>query len=304
MDLRQLRCFITVADELHFGRAAQRLDMLPSSLGRQIRLLEEDLGVRLMMRTTRNVVLSEHGALLLEQARSLLADADALSKRIRDKARDRAAVLRIGVIDSAAVGLMPKLLRDFREIAPEVAVHMLEDKTARLLPRLLSGRLDLALIRPSEAPSRRLEILLLLHETVVVAVPESHPLARRSSVTVPELVDQPLIVPERSSRPHSHNVTKRLFGELGLAPRTIQLADEKQTIVNLVAAELGIAIVPRWTSKLAIKGVSYISLDTKGSDALRRLPLAAAWVRDSRDPVRDRLVEMLRLNVAAYSKGS
>jgi len=302
MDLNQLRCFVMVADELHFGRAAQRLDMLPSSLGRHIHLLEEDLGARLMTRTTRSVALSEHGLLLLDEARSLLSQADALVERIRAKARDRTALLRIGVVDSAAVGLVPRLLHDFREIAPEVVVQILEDKTLRLLPRLLSGRLDLALVRPSEAPSKRLEFLFLLHETAVVAVPHSHPLARRGSVSVADLADQPLIVPERRSRPHSHDLTMRLFAEAGLTAKIVQLADEKQTIVNLVAAELGIAIVPRWTSKMAVKGVEYLSLEVPASQALRKLPLAAAWVRGSRDPVRDQMLGMLRDRVADYAR--
>ena len=202
------------------------------------------------------------------------------------------------------VGLVPRLLHDFRETAPNVATQIFEDKTTRLLPRLLSGSLDLALIRPSEVPSRRLETLFLLYETAVVVVPASHPLAGRASVTVPELAAEPLIVPERRTRPHSHDLTMRLFAECGITPNVTQLADEKQTIVNLVAAELGIAIVPRWTSKLAVNGVAYLSLNTRGMEASRRLPLAVSWVRDSRDPVRDLMIEMLRVNVPKYSQES
>lgn len=304
MDLHQLRCFVMVADELHFGRAAQRLDMLPSSLGRHIRMLEEDLGVRLLVRTTRNAVLTEHGSLLLEEARQLLARADALESRIRAKARERAAVLRLGVIDSAALGLVPRLLHDFRAIAPDVTVQILEEKTTRLLPRLLSGRLDLALLRPSTSPSRRLDFLFLLHETAIVAVSRDHPLADRARVSVADLVEHTLIVPERRSRPHSHDLTMRLFSELGLVANVVQLADEKQTIVHLVAAGLGIAIVPRWTSKMAIEGVVYIALDTSHDEIARQLPLAAAWVSGSRDPVRDMMIDMLRSNVEAYARDS
>jgi DNA-binding transcriptional LysR family regulator len=290
------------ADELHFGRAAQRLDMLPSSLSRHIRMLEEDLGVRLMMRTTRNAVLTEHGSFLLEEARSLLARADDLESRIREKGRDRAAVLRLGVIDSAAVGLVPRLLHDFREVAPDVTVQVMEDKTTRLLPRVLSGRLDLALIRPSAAPSRRLELVFLLYETAVVAVPSSHDLARRTSVSVLDLADQTLIVPERRSRPHSHDLTMRLFSESGLSAKVVHLADEKQTIVNLVAAGMGIAIVPRWASRMQVEGVTYVALDSSGADGLKKLPLAVAWTGSTRDPVRDMLVELLRGRIDVYSK--
>jgi DNA-binding transcriptional LysR family regulator len=301
VDLHQLRCFVMAADELHFGRAAQRLDMLPSSLSRHIRMLEEDLGVRLMIRTTRNAVLTEHGSFLLEEARSLLARAGDLESRIREKGRDRAVVLRLGAIDSAAVGLVPRLLHDFKEIAPNAIVQVMEDKTNRLLPRMLSGRLDVALIRPSAAPSRRLELVFLLYETAVVAVPSGHELAQRSSVSVPDLVDQMLIVPERRSRPHSHDLTMRLFSESGLSAKVVHLADEKQTIVNLVAAGMGIAIVPRWVSRMQVKGVTYVALDTPETQGLKKLPLAVAWTRSTRDPVRDMMVKLLRDRIDLYS---
>jgi DNA-binding transcriptional LysR family regulator len=91
----------------------------------------------------------------------------------------------------------------------------------------------------------------LFHETAVVAVPDHHPPASKKRVTIADLVDQPLIVPERRSRPHSHDLTMKLFAEAGLEARIVQIADEKQTIVNLVAAELGVAIVPKWTSRMA-----------------------------------------------------
>ena len=151
MDLHHLRCFVAAAEELHFGRAAQRLDMLPSALGRFIRLLEDDLGTRLMTRTTRSVALTDDGAVLLKEARALLAQADALAGRFRTRGRKRAAVIRVGAIDSAAAGLLPRLLHDFRKRRPDVTVQLVEEKTVRLLPRLLSGRLDLAFVRPPDA---------------------------------------------------------------------------------------------------------------------------------------------------------
>jgi len=302
MDLHQLRCFVAAAEELHFGQAAQRLGMLPSALGRHIRLLEEDLGTRLMRRTTRNVALTEDGALLLDAARGLLAQADALAARLRLRGREQAATLRIGAIDSAAAGLVPLLLHDFRARRPAVAVQLLEDKTIRLLPRLLSGRLDLAFIRPPEHPDRRLEFFFLFHETVVVAVPAGHPLAGAARLSIADLAGQPLIVPERRSRPHSHDLTIKLFAEAGLQARIAQLADEKQTIVNLVAAELGVAIVPRWTARMAAAGVRYIPLDGTGTGAIKKLPLAAAWIRGSRDALRDEMLETLRDGLAGYAE--
>lgn len=299
MDLHQLRCFVAAAEDLHFGKAAQRLDMLPSALGRFIKLLEEDLGTRLMTRTTRSVTLTDDGAVLLKEARNLLAQADGLAAKFRTRGRKQATTLRVGAIDSAAAGLLPMLLHDFRERRPDVTVKLVEDKTIRLQPRLLSGRLDLAFLRPPENPDKRLEFLFLLHETAVVAVSDRHRLASKERVTIADLAEEPLIVPERRSRPHSHDLTMKLFAEAGLQARIVQLANEKQTIVNLVAAELGVAIVPRWTSRMAARGICYVPLDA--SD-LNRLTLAAAWTRGTRDLIRDEMLEMLRAGLSRYAQ--
>jgi len=301
VDLSQLRCFVAAAEELHFGRAARRLEMLPSALGRHIRLLEEDLGTRLLTRTTRNVTLTEDGATLLEEARSLLAKADQLANQFRQRGRKRSTTLRLGAIDTAAAGLVPMLLQDFRAHRPDVTVQLLEEKTIRLLPRLLSGRLDLAFVRPAEHRDKRLEFLLLFHETAVVAVPTRHQLARHKRLTIRTLADQPLIVPDRRARPHSHDLTIKLFEQAGLRPTIAQVAEEKQTIVNLVAAELGLAIVPRWASRLAVPGVRYIPLTMPESQQLSLLPLAAAWLRGSRDAVRDDLLATLRSRLRRYA---
>ena len=299
MELNQLRCFVAAAEELHFGRAAQRLDMLPSALGRHIRLLEDDLGTSLMTRTTRSVTLTGDGTILLREARILLEQADSLAAKLRARGRTETATIRVGAIDSAAAGLLPMLLQDFRRRRPDITVKLTEEKTIRLLPRLMSGRLDLALVRPPEKPDRRLEFLFLLHETAVVAVSDRHPLASRKRVSVTDLAEQPLIVPERRSRPHSHDLTMKLFAQAGLPARIVQLADEKQTIVNLVSAGLGVAIVPRWTSRMATRGVRYIPL---AASNMKGLPLAAAWTRGTRDPVRDEMLETLKASLKRYAR--
>lgn len=286
---------------MHFGRAAQRLGMLPSALGRHIRLLEEDLGTQLLARTTRNVALTKEGAALLDEARNLLSQADDLAARYRMQGRSQAVTLRVGAIDTAAAGLIPPLLHDFREQRPDVAVQLLEDKTIRLLPRLVSGRLDLAFVRPPEHPDKRLEFLFLFHETAVVAFPIGHPLADRERVQIRDLADVPLIVPERRSRPHSHDLTIKLFAEAGLQAHIAQVAEEKQTIINLVAAELGVAIVPRWTSRMATPGVHYVPLEG-GIGSMNKLPLAVAWIRGSRDAVRDEMLATLRDNLRSYAE--
>jgi DNA-binding transcriptional LysR family regulator len=305
MELHQLRCFVATAEELHFGKAAQRLQMLPSALGRHIKLLEEDLATPLFARTTRAVSLTEHGAALLRDARAILARVEAVEKSFRNRTRAKPARrLKLGAIDSAAAGLLPPLLHDFRARHPEIAVQLLEEKTIRLLPKILSGALDLAFVRPPERTDRRLECRPLLMETAVAALPQRHALAARKSIALAEIADQLLIVPDRRSRPHSHDLTMKLYEEAGLTPRIAQVADEKQTIVNLVAARLGVAIVPRWTSRLAVAGVRFVPLRLKRGSGIGRLPLAAAWLRGSGDPARDAILSLLDARLKSYARGA
>jgi len=299
MNLDHLRCFVVAAEELHFGRAAQKLDILPSALGRNIRLLEEDLGTKLFLRTTRNVVLTEQGEGFLRDARKLITLADSVRSRLQENVRLKAAKLRVGAIDSAAAGLLPLLLNDLRKEHPDIKVQLLEDKTIRLLPRVLSGRLDLAFVRPPRNRDPRLVFRHLFHETPVVAIASAHNLARRRKISIKDIADQPLIVPDRRSRPHSHDLTIKLFEEAGFEARVAQIADEKQTIVNLVSAGLGVAIVPLWTSRMSVNGVAYLPLATEKTS--NRLPLAAVWLRNSRDILRDHLLETLTKKLGHYA---
>ncbi|MCA1373453.1 MULTISPECIES: LysR family transcriptional regulator [unclassified Bradyrhizobium] len=303
MELHQLRCFVATAEQLHFGRAAQQLQMLPSALGRQIRLLEEDLGTRLFARTTRAVSLTEDGTTLLRDARTILAKVEAVESNLRNRSRaGTARRLRVGAIDSAAAGLLPPLLRDFRVRHPDIAVQLLEDKTVRLLPRILTGALDLAFVRPPDRPDKRLEFRDLLQESAIVAFPRRHALAGRKAITLADIADESVLVPDRRSRPHSHDLTIKLFEQAGLTPRIVQVADEKQTIINLVATKLGVAIVPRWAARMAVTGVRFVPLRLRQSGPVGRLPLAAAWLRGSRDPARDAMLAVLEARLRSYAR--
>lgn len=304
MDFRQLRCLVAVSETLHFGKAAQKMDMLPASFGRQIRLLEDRLGTRLLVRTTRHVSLTDAGRDFAEAARGILDQADRLEARFRDAQQDKTPILRIGAIDSAAAGLMPQFLPRFREAHPDIDIELLEQKTIRLLPRVLSGRLDAAIVRPPEIFDPRLVFRPLFHETAMVAVPEAHPLATRQRITVSDMADAPLIVPDRSSRPHSHDLTMRLFLESGHAARVVQIAEEKQTIVSLVGTGVGLAIVPRWASRLAVGGVVFVPLSVPPELVRDKLALAVVWLRDTRHPARDAFLDVLQDNVEMLSRSA
>jgi len=293
MELLQLRCFLAVAETLHFGRAAQDLDMLPASLGRHLRNLEDSLGTKLVARTTRHMALTEAGEELLDDARDLVGRAETLEAKARNHQRARSSVLRLGAIDSAAAGLVPQVLSYLRQEHPDMEVTLYEQKTIRLLPRLLSGRLDLAFVRQPEVQNPKIVFRHLFYETAVVAMPADHRLASKERVEVNELADEPLIVPDRGSRPHSHDLTMKVFLEAGLPARVAQIAEEKHTIVNLVSTGLGLAIVPRWTARLAVSGVRFVPFTMPPGGAAQRLTMAAAWARGTRDPAREKLLSCL-----------
>jgi DNA-binding transcriptional LysR family regulator len=210
--------------------------------------------------------------------------------------------LRVGVIDSAAAGLMPQLLPHLADAHPDLEIELLEDKTLRLLPRLLSGRLDLAIIRPPDTIDPRLVLRRLFSETAVVAMPEGHRLAARTRVSVADMADEPLIVPDRGSRPHSHDLTIKLFLDAGHTARIAQIAEEKQTIVSLVGTGVGLAIVPRWAARLAVRGVRFVQLEQPAGQAQHRLALAAAWPAETRNGARDAFLEVLDRRVATLAE--
>nr|WP_254633577.1 LysR family transcriptional regulator [Pantoea sp. GbtcB22] len=285
-----MRCFISVGKELHFGRAAQKMEMMPASLSRFIRLLEEDLGVRLLNRSTRNVSLTAEGALFFDDASKLIDQFDALAKRFKVGLKDERRTLRIGAIDSAARGLVPALLNLFVPLHPHSDIHIIEDKTINLIPKLKSGWLDMIFIREPQSIDASLAVRFITRESCVLAVPIQHALAARERVAVADFQHEAMIIPDRRTRPHSHDLTMSLFKLAGFTPHIAQFAEEKQTILSLVAAGLGLAVVPASYRTMNSDSVSYIALDLP--EQIKGLPLSIAWQKGNEDRF---LREMLRL---------
>ncbi|KQN57848.1 LysR family transcriptional regulator [Erwinia sp. E602] len=290
MDINQLRCLISVGEELHFGRAAQKLEMMPASLSRFIRLLEDDLGVRLLNRSTRNVSLTAEGAIFFDEAQKIIERFDALAQRFKGGLKDDRRTLRIGAIDSAARGLVPALLNLFVPLHPNSDIHIIEDKTSNLIPRLKSGWLDMIFFREPQTLDASLAVRFITRESCVLAVPLDHPLAARGRVSVADFSHEAMIIPERRTRPHSHDLTMTMFKLAGISPHIGQFAEEKQTILSLVAAGLGLAVVPASYRNMNSDAVAYIDLDLHAD--LKGLPLSIAWQKGSEDRY---LLEMLRL---------
>lgn len=301
MDINQLRCFVAVGKELHFGRAAQRMEMMPASLSRFIKLLEEDLGVRLLNRSTRNVSFTAEGAIFFDEANTIIDRFDALAAKFKVGIKDDRRTLRIGAMDTAARGLVPALLNLFLASHPGTDIHIIEDKTINLLPKLKSGWLDMIFIRAPQTLDASLAVRFITREHCVLAVPVSHPLAAKVSVSVADFSQAAMIVADRRTRPHSHDLTMNLFKHAGFTPHIAQYAEEKQTILSLVAAGLGLAVVPASYNNMNGDKVAYIPL--KLDEHSKGLPLSVAWQKGNEDEYLRDMLRLLNEHKGALTEG-
>lgn len=248
MELKQLKCFVAVAESLHFGRAAERLHMAQPALSAQIKALEQEIGAHLFFRTTRKVSLTSTGALFLEEARETIQRADEALYRVRTAKADEIPWLRIGGVDTATAGLLPRVIRDFRKAAQHVDLRVTELLTAPALEAVANHHLDLAFVRiaPNDKLLRSRHII---SEPLVVAMPIDHRLAKRRWVTREQVAQEPLVLPPRIARPIHHDLLRGWFRDGGFTPVVAQEANERHTILAIVAAGLGVSILPRWVSQ-------------------------------------------------------
>ncbi|WAS53515.1 LysR substrate-binding domain-containing protein [Burkholderia ambifaria] len=260
-DLRQWRYFVTVADERHFGRAAERLSMTQPPLSQAIRALEEALGVALFARTKRSVALTAVGAALLPDVRRLLASADALPPLARRLARGEAGSLSLAFVSTADYGLLPSLLRAFGARYPQVRLQLAEATSDVQIDELVAGRIDAGLVIPPVPPRHAagLSYLPVVREPLVVAMPaaaapdgpEDEP------VHLADLAALPLVIFPRRLAPGFYDIITGCYGAAGETPHIGQEAIQMQTIVSLVSAGMGVALVPQSLRNLRRTGVVY-----------------------------------------------
>lgn len=268
MELRQLRYFVAVAEERHFGRAAKRLRLSQPPLSAQIKGLEEELGVKLFQRSTRQVALTDAGRTFLERAEGILEAVEEAKEAAKGADEGVRGRLEIGFISSATLGLLPPAIRLFRERFGGVEIELRELTSAQQIDALYAGEIRVGLVRlPLRAPGLRFEPLQ--EESFVVALPSGHPLEALESVPLEAMVDQPLIFFTRQLMPSLHAQIVELFQRVGAFPNVVQHAVHLQTIVGLVASDVGLAILPEPAERLSREGVVYRSLDA---------PDATSWV--------------------------
>lgn len=276
MDLRQLRYFVTVAEELHFGRAARRLAMTQPPLSQQIQALEEEIGVQLFVRTRRSVMLTPAGQQWLPEVRRVLADAAALPALAQRLARGEVGSLALAFVSTADYGILPDLLRHFRARHPEVQLQLREATSDVQLDALAEGAIDAGLvIRPQLAVMPHgLSYLPLVREPLVLAVPDgwrpagggSQGNGPPSSVSLRDAAHEPLIIFPRRSAPAFYDIITGYYARDGLTPVIAQEAIQMQTIVSLVSAGMGVALVPASLCNLRRTGVSYLALRDAGPE--------------------------------------
>lgn len=288
IELRHLRYFIAVAEELHFGRAADRLQMAQPPLSQQIRQLEIEIGFALFHRTKRTVQLTIAGRLFLRESQRILSQLEQAIEIGKQASRGELGQLVIGFVSSAAYSVLPKILSQFRRQLPAVELALHELTTDQQLQRLRDGRIDIGFVRPP-IDDESLSISTILQEPLVVALPQSHPLAQAESVSLRSLTSESFILFPRHLAPGLYDQIIALCQQMEFSPKVVQEAIQMQTIVSLVAAEIGIAIVPISLQNLQRTGVVYRHLQ----EPTPKAAIAVVWKQDA-SPTIQRFLEVVQ----------
>jgi DNA-binding transcriptional LysR family regulator len=294
MELRHLRYFIAIAEELHFGRAAARVHITQPPLSRQLKELEKELQVTLLSRNSKVVKLTEAGRIFLDRAKQIQELLDHAVKVTRKAQRGEFGTLEIGYLGGAAFHLLPNVLRHFRQNHPEVELRLHEMITSAQLDALLNGTIDVGIMRPS--PSlREYRSERILREPFVVALPMEHKLAGRRAIHISSLADERFVMlpPTRGSNLY-HQVLE-LCLRARFQPRVVQVASETPSVVGLVGAGIGISIVPSSVRRMSISNVVYKPL--RGVKTYAEMVMV--WRTDGETPVVAQFLRSVRDSAAA-----
>jgi len=293
IELRLWRQFLAVAEALHFGRAARSLHMTQPPLTQGIAQLERLLGARLFERTKRSVRLTPAGEALLPQVRELLARALGLPAQARAAAGGELGRLRIAFVSTVGFALLPQWLRAFRARHPQVQMELIEATGDVQMEAFARGEIDAGFVlhSPDFAPAG-LQHLRVAREPLVLALPEAHPLARAARLSLPALLEEPLVIFPRRIVPSLHDAIFGMYHAAGREPRVAQEAIQMQTIVNLVSAGLGLAWVPDSVRQFQRSGVVYRQLGGRQGAQVPSCETTLVW--GSVSPVLERFVECVR----------
>jgi DNA-binding transcriptional LysR family regulator len=257
-ELRLLRSFVVIAEEGSLTRAAARLHIAQQSLSEQVRTLEAQLGATLLQRSSRGVRLTPVGAVLVREARTLLAHAERATAAVRRAAAGEEGELRVGFLSSVANYMMPPIVRAYRARHPSVTLETHEMPIAKLVAGLRAGDLHAGLTRPPLVDDLATEVLLT--EPVAAVLPAGHPLAARAELELAELADEPWVLTPRDSWPPWHRHFDERFARAGFAPRVVQRGTSPQNLLALVAAGVGVTRLPLSSRSLRDSGIAFVPL--------------------------------------------
>lgn len=276
--LRHLRYFIAVAEEGHVTRAAVRLGIQQPPLSQQIRAMEAEIGVALLNRLPRGVELTEAGRVFLAEARAAVAQVEHAVEAARRTARGEQGRLAVGFTSSAAFHpLIPAVVRAFRQAAPHVDLQLEESSTGELIAALQKDQLDVAFLRVPMGDTAGVRIEALLNEKMLVALPAHHPLVGKrapKSIALADLADETFILYRRPTGPGLYDTIIAACRAAGFSPRIGQEAPRMLSTLSLVAAGLGVSIIPESMRRLDTEGIAYLPLS--GAAGLVA-PLHLAW---------------------------
>ena len=261
MDIRQLECFVAVAEELHFRRASERLALSQSALSERISALEHEIGARLFFRTTRQVSLTQAGSKFLKDSKKILIDIDRSVSNVRHAADSDLHNIRVSGVDEAISMVLPRVLLAFRQTDPEVHVQVLEISSSEQHSKeLIAHRTDVAFVRtPQEDEFMTSE--LLYRQPIVVVLADSNPLSNSNSLSTADIVDQPIVGYPKHARPILHEALWSGFRKIGAQPNIVCEIIDKSTLLQFVAHGLGIALAPAWVKNIAPSGVSFVPFE-------------------------------------------
>ncbi|WP_102225722.1 LysR family transcriptional regulator [Acidimangrovimonas sediminis] len=274
MDLRHLRYFLAVAEELNFRRAAEKLGMAQPPLSSQIHDLEDEIGVPLFRRVPKGAELTEAGAAFLSAVPAVFDRLEAAVRIAQRGGRGEVGQLRVGYTGSASFNqIVPRSLREFRRAYPNVELSLEELNSTQLLEQLGRQRLDAAFIRPGDgAPMPGVDVMALDEEPMMVVVPAAHRLAARYAVELAELRDEEFIMFSRALGPGLYDSVVEGCRRAGFEPKVTQVAPQITSIANLVAVELGVSLVPAQVASRSIPGIAFLPI--AGTAPVARLSLA------------------------------
>ena len=292
MELRHLRYFVTVAEELHFGRAAERLQMTQPALSKQVAALEKELDVQLLTRTKRTVRLTAAGQVLFDEAKRLLAQVDDTVQLVKRTANGEEGALAIGFTNTATSTVLPALVRRFRDRCPNVELTMQELCTEAQVRALNEHKIDLAFLHPP-IDKRGLKLYPILEENFVAVLPKGHPLLKYEYLPLKALAGEPLIIHPRQEGPVLYDGFMQLCQQLGFQPNIVKETISPQSRVCLAAAGIGITFVA--ASSQASVGQEVVCRPLV--DCPIKLQFAAAWRQNSTAPtLREFLAILLEKN--------